>query len=312
MKKTLIIGCGNISALYDIDGKDINTHCKVFEHKKGIELYVFDLNISNINIARKRFNFQVVDNITYDQYDLIIIATSTKFHFQYLKNCLLANCPVVLCEKPIVYNEQELTELEKLKNESKTLLYTNYIRNFLSEYNELKNTIQNLSASNDLIHVNINYTRGVSNNFSHALSLLKFLITGFSLDSISAIRTNKIEIENDPTLSFKSTFQNAEITTNGLSNINYSFFEIEIFFSEYYVKISDAGNTIELKAVEKNNTGYKGKLKSIPGYPKTLVLKDYMENVYNSITTSSEDNFENSFHTQKEIFKITRNVNISN
>ena len=127
MKKVLIIGCGNISALYDIEGADINTHCKVFENKDDIELYVFDTNIENIRIAKQRFKFEVIEKIEYERFDIIIIATSTKYHFQYLKNCLILNCPIVLCEKPIVYNEKELIELEKLKKKSTTKLYTNFI-----------------------------------------------------------------------------------------------------------------------------------------------------------------------------------------
>lgn len=53
--------------------------------------------------------------------DLVYISTPTKFHYEHIKQCLLAGKNVI-CEKPLVETEQEATELFELSEKYNLLL----------------------------------------------------------------------------------------------------------------------------------------------------------------------------------------------
>ena len=54
MFKIIIIGCGNIGALYDLKSNKILTHAKAFSLIDNFSLYFYDLNISLTKIVAKK------------------------------------------------------------------------------------------------------------------------------------------------------------------------------------------------------------------------------------------------------------------
>ena len=145
MIKALIIGCGNIGGLYDLENENIQTHAKAISKNNWIEkVDVFDLDVELQKKISHKYGFNGLDlneKINFKNYNIVCINTPTDTHFQYLKLCLESNVRLIVCEKPISNSIVELDEIMSLYNSSESKVIVNYFRRFLTSYLHLKNKI---------------------------------------------------------------------------------------------------------------------------------------------------------------------------
>jgi hypothetical protein len=245
--RALIIGCGNIGALYDLNSDDILSHAKAYQENKFINFSIFDENEKKINTVRKKYNCFVeksIDNLK--KYNFISICSPTFTHYTYLSKCLIDKIPLVICEKPISNNIKELNKLKLLYNKSDTKVIVNYFRQFHPSFIKLKLELQKYFFNDNLITINVRYHKGFLNNCSHAINLIEFLYDieiKFSHFNITNI--NFDHFDDDPTITASGKSDNINFNLIGFNDIKYSIFEIDLVYANSMIKIQDSGNIIQ-------------------------------------------------------------------
>ena len=63
MFKALLIGCGNIGAMYDWDNDEVLTHAKAFSKFDEINVDYFDLNNQQASMVADRYNGNLVFDV---------------------------------------------------------------------------------------------------------------------------------------------------------------------------------------------------------------------------------------------------------
>ena len=108
-------------------GKIARKFVKAATENERIELYsVFSRDIEHaINFAEEfhvRYAFDSYEKMLHDdQIDVVYVSTPTKFHYEHIKQCIIADKNVI-CEKPMVETEEQALELMQLAREKNLLL----------------------------------------------------------------------------------------------------------------------------------------------------------------------------------------------
>ena len=312
MLRALLIGCGNIGALYDFNDVEekVLSHAKAYHLLKNkIDLTITDNDSNKINLVKNKYHFKSLnEDLKFNSFDIISLTTPTVTHFDYLKKMMEQNVPLIFCEKPIAVSIDELIELQRIRKYSKSKIVVNFIRRFNPNYIFLKEYISKTESNEKLISGTIKYCRGFLNNGSHALDIILFLFQQtISLSDLQI--SNKVydTFDTDPTLSGSFTFNNSTINLVGLTDISYSIFEIELFFKDKIIQIANSGN--EIKVLE-----YKTEFNQLILNDKLHFqnsLDKYMVDVFNFGIKLFEnenfnDNFDNSISLNLEMSKALK------
>jgi predicted dehydrogenase len=219
------------------------------------------------------------------------------------------NTPVIVCEKPICANVQELTEIHALKQQSASKVLVNYFRRFHPVYHSLKEVLK----KQDLTNIQVTYQRGFLNNATHALDTLNFLYGFNELSEIMIGNYSFDEFEYDPTISLNAKYNNIPITFLGLQHVKYSLFEIRLYLAMGMVTILNNGNDVRFYAANNSSAnGYYPVLeKSVSIFDNVDAIKDpflhFMSAVKKYITEPGDaDNFEESFLLNLQSLKIVQ------
>ncbi len=301
MYKALLIGCGNIGALYDIDSDQVLTHAKAYSNIEKINVVdVFDRNQKLANRIAGKYGFfvkEAYDTINLREYEIISICSPTTTHSLFLEDCMKAEVPVILCEKPIAYKVDELIKLKSIYNQSKSKVLVNYIRRFQIGYEKLKEYIK--SINEEVKYINVRYYKGILNYASHALDTAEYLLDKpFDISHTQIIDKRFDYFKEDPTIYFTAKSKDVILSFNGYS-VNYPIFEMDLIFENYQIRCFDGGNKIYI---------YEGqKLKK----QLTNLLDNYMIPVMKKgvacIANDSEgDNFLTSLELNQKLLKVSQ------
>lgn len=294
--KALLIGCGNIGAGYDFDNDSVLTHAKAFSLDPEISFEVSDHNTELAQKVAAKYNVNIAGELTpeyFKNFDIVSICTPTVTHFNYLENCMAANVPLVICEKPVSLDAAELEQLASKYQTGKSNILVNYIRRFQPGFIGLRDKIEAINKDEQLTNINIRYQRGFINNCSHAFDLVEFL-TKQSISIENKIISNRIydAFPTDPTLTLTGNWGTANFVATGLSNAKFSFFEIDLFFEYHRISIREAGNVIEISKAEQAENFFRPLQKLSE---EKDCLKDYMKHVLieakRVLKGEKEDNF---------------------
>lgn len=312
MYKVLILGCGNIGALYDFDNDEILTHAKAF-HQSKVDLYLYDIDENLLGKVANKYNAKViptVDNINFGDFDIISICTPTFTHKKYLEKALLNNVKLVICEKPISTDTEEIDHLINFYKKSNSKVIVNYFRRFQPAYISLKKSIEEVLKKEELTNITIRTQRGFINNSSHAFDLIQYLFNKpIELQNILVHNREKDHFDSDPTLSLQALWDGVNLSLQGLSNVRFSFFEIDMFFTHQRISIQNAGKDIFHYESEYSNQ-FLRPLFSIESLNKTDCIKDYMQHVieysmgFMNESSKLEDNFLESVKLNKLMLTI--------
>ena len=301
-KNALLIGCGNIGALYDFENDAILTHAKALYLSNKYNLFFYDVDKNLSEKASKKYGecnvLELTDSI-FNSADWVSLCTPTNAHFNYLKNLITLNNKFILCEKPVSYNLQEIEFLKNAYKKSNSKVFVNYIRRFQPAYIEIKKKYSTIFDLNKLKECSIIYSRGFINNASHAFDLLEFLFDK-SMDLINIIILDKKYdyFQNDPTISLKAKWEHANIVVKGYPNENESIFQMKLKFDEYFIEFLNKGDEIIIVDSKSNSN---------PLFYKNGCLTNYMQNVVTcliNINISNKSNFESSLHLNEKMLNI--------
>jgi len=305
--QVLIIGCGNIGALYDYENDSILTHAKAFSKKSRCKIYFYDLNIllaEKIAARYKSIFLPDLNKVDFSEYDCISICTPTASHFQFLKRAIESNVKLIICEKPVSNSEGELLELKKLYENNKSKIIVNYIRRFQPSFSWLKKFIEDVLISEKLTHVAIRYQRGFINNCSHAFDLISYL-TSRPIDLRNVQKQNFVydHFQNDPTLSLLANWNDVNVNVLGLSNVNFSHFEIDLYFSTFKIAIKESGDQIDIFESE-----FFGNLLKPLKFNKKLSRKNCLKNYMLEVVDSALDLLDSESNADNFIESVNLNL----
>ena len=85
----IIIGCGNIGALYDIDNRqyEVTTYINALSRIENIDLTICDINTQLLERLSSLYNCSVIkytDQLNLKNFDIVCIALPTEFHLKIL------------------------------------------------------------------------------------------------------------------------------------------------------------------------------------------------------------------------------------
>lgn len=281
MYKALIIGCGNIGAMYDFETESILTYAKAFHLDPEITLTVYDTDQKIAEKVAQRYCVQALPALepeTFSEYDIVAICTPTSTHYDYLSKMLMHGPKLVICEKPIDSDPIRLDNILCLYRKSNTKVLVNFFRRFQPGIIQLRKEIGNVLAEEGCTNIVVSYQRGFHNNASHAIDLLEYLF-GSTFDLSAAQITHKTsdEFDTDPTMSVSCFWNGVSVQFIGLADVEFSYFDIAIYFTRKAVLLKNGSNEIEwLTTTPKSGNFYpKLKLQS----RRTAVVDNYMNNV---------------------------------
>lgn len=315
MYKALVLGCGNIGAGYDLDTDKILTHAKALYLNPKFALTVFDSNEQQARKIADKYNCDVIADLNLadiSHFDLVSICTPTETHAQYLSMLISAGIKMIICEKPVSNNVDELNSLQAIFLAHKSKILVNYIRRFQPAYVKLRDLVKELLKKEALTNISIRYQRGFLNNCSHAMDILQFLLDKeINLGPIKLHNAVADHFVNDPTVSMLTNWEHVNVSVLGLSNVKFSHFEIDIFFKQSKIAIKNAGQLIEI---------YKSENRKEFLEPLFLdsehVFKDCLENYMKFVIDHAEkvlsgkikeDNFISSISLNKKMLNYLKN-----
>ena len=315
MFKALLIGCGNIGALYDLNSEEVLTHAKAYSMHPQFELTIFDLNKELGNSIAEKYNAAILNELSENSlgnFDCISICTPTSTHFEFLSKAIKLQTKVIICEKPISNCISEIVKLEYLYHKSNSNVLVNYIRRFQPAYIELKKQLTGILAQEYLTNISIRYQRGFINNCSHALDLLQFL-TDREINLKNIAITNSVfdHFESDPTLSMNGEWDHIYVAINGLPNVKFSLFEIDLYFEHTRISIQQAGKSISYYQAAKSDL-FLQPLLIDSEKSKEDCLKNYMipviDHAYQLLNGSITDNtFLSTLNLNKRVLNYIKN-----
>ena len=247
--RALLIGCGNIGALYDLDRSDddVRTHAKAYR-ARGVGFDVLDSDPARAGKVAERYGgraYRDLDEVDLSAYQAVSLCSSTGTHAAYLERLLRANVPLVFCEKPVASSVRDLERLPGLRADSRSLVLVNYMRRFLPPYRRLRDRLRAAGGAQRLASVVVRYQRGFLNNAGHALDLLEFLFDApVTLDGFAVLRSEADAFSDDPTLTASFEYAGSPVMLLGFPGTNYPMFEIELNLADRRIHILDMGDRI--------------------------------------------------------------------
>ncbi len=284
MYKALVIGCGNIGAGYDLENEHILTHTKAYHLNSNFELVIYDSDHKLAQVISEKYNCTIAESISKEAlsgYDIVSICTPTNTHFAILNDAVSAGVKLIICEKPVSYDAEELNSITEIYARGHSKILVNYIRRFQPAYKALRNFISSLLKIEELTNVSVRYQRGFINNCSHAFDLIEYLTDKpIKLTGIGKHNVINDHFNNDPTLSLQTMWDNVNFDVLGLTNVQFSLFEIDLFFDLHKISISEVGNVINVYKAEKGAKNLQT-LGHLSEYSGRNCMQDYMKYVIN-------------------------------
>jgi predicted dehydrogenase len=309
--KVLLIGCGNIGAVYDMFTDKVETFAKGF-YRLGVLFSVYDIDPEKSEKTAKLYGAQNMESISeaiLKSFDIVCIATSTPTHFEYLEKCLNCSVPLIICEKPIVSNINDLYKIHSIKKRTDVKVMINYIRRFQPGYSLLKDRLQKILCDKSFSVIRITYQRGILNNGSHALDIISYLLPTTCLEELIVTNYTYDAFDYDPTISGSILVNGgSKIILNGVTSTEQDIFEVEILTDNAKILISEFGNSIRYFHTDSNGVFVESIDCSQNG-----VLDDYMipviENAFHILHDEQSDNFNDAFRTNEFLLRQLKKIN---
>jgi len=247
--QVLISGAGQMGAFFDSPASaNILTHAHAFKFHPGFNLAGFvDVSQAQAKRAAQRWGVRSFKSISEAfskiPIDIVSIATPIQTHPAVFKEAAKLSPRLILLEKPLAATPSETATLVKLAKSTKTPVAVNYFRRFLPEFAEIRKNIVKKKYGK-FISGSGYYGRGLLNNGSHLLDLLDYF---FGIVSGGQIINRRAETAAEPTVSASLTVLNGQnFVLHGLGSKTISFFEVDLIFEKYRLRIVEAGRRLEI------------------------------------------------------------------
>lgn len=305
--RALLIGCGNIGALYDLEREGVLTHAKALA-TLSVPFDIVEIDEQRAAQVTARYGgraFRSLDAVELATYSIASIASPTSDHPAQLVRLLGANVAVVICEKPIAARASDLLRVRDARSASRSLVFVNYIRRFQPAYAALAQHLASYANEPKSVQgITVRYQRGFLNNASHALDLLSMLF-GRLVDIARprVLRSAADAFADDPTLSLAFDWSGVPVFVLGHVASGYGIFEIDIELRDARVRIHDRGDRIDWLVPD----GAGGFIRD-EGRSATGAIADYMLPVMRRALEGSPENFDSAYTLNLKLCDLLANL----
>lgn len=256
--RAALIGCGNIGAGVERYSPVIQpwTHAGAYHANPRIE-FAAVVDTDPAKLEKTKTNFPEISLFTSAREmmelirpEIVSIATPTGTHAAVLQEVASFQPKVIVCEKPIAYsNEDGISIIEACKSRG-ILLFIHHIRRFDPLIREARGR---LSEIGDVIQANGRYTRGIFNNGTHLIDLLRFFLG--EVVEVTAVRNPLTEtftdLKDDMNVDGFLFFQSgARAAIQSHDSNDYSMFDYDFYGRRGRILLTHFGFDIEFTRVK--------------------------------------------------------------
>lgn len=250
--RAVVLGCGNIGALLEADPMRPKpaTHAGAFMRNPQTALVALvDSDAKNLAAALQLFPkakgyASVAQCLAEMQPDIVAIATPPATHKALIDFCGKSGVRAIICEKPLSYSASEAKAIERLVKKYGMLLVVNYQRRFFPLFVKAKAAVQ--TCLGKVEQVTCYYSNGVTNNGSHILDALDFLLEDPAVSVMAKVAAhNRTCPKGDVNIDALITLRSG--ATVALLSIDQAFWginDIKIYGSKGEVLLSDYGYSL--------------------------------------------------------------------
>jgi len=245
----LIVGCGNVAGGYDMAGGDVRfplSHAGAYRHHGG-----FDLRACVEPDDHRREGFMrhwgIAEGAASMQElldrgcraDVVAICSPTARHAEHLAAALRFGPRLVVCEKPVTPSLTETRHwVERYEAEGVALL-VNHTRRWAPDVVRLARALAE-GARGRLRSVSGTYSKGLLNNGSHMLDLLRMLCGDLAVVAAGEPRSDFFA--HDPSVPFLlRSGAGVPIAVNVADAADYSIFELQLVTSDGVTAMEEGG-----------------------------------------------------------------------
>ncbi len=258
MKKfsVIIIGAGKIGAFFDTpQSREFLTHAHAFSAHPGFELLGFvDSSLESAERASHIWGgnaYQSVDEaFSHNTVDVAVVATPDDRHLPLLKELAKYSLELVIAEKPLTRTVAEAEEILALYRENGIRISVNYSRRFVPEFSDLASDIAS-GVYGRYINGSGHYGKGTTHNGTHMIDLLGLLLGEIKVADVLGCIDDYYE--DDPSCTACLSLSGGKpFFMQAVSCKLFTIFELDLFFEQKRIKITDSGCKIEYYAVCKS------------------------------------------------------------
>jgi predicted dehydrogenase len=176
-----LIGCGRIGAGVERYSAKIQpwAHASVFSQNTQTKLVALVDNDPSkqeklsMDFPGVPFYTSVTEMMEAHHPDIVSIATLPDTHASIVETVAAYAPKAILCEKPIAHTREAAEKLIGVCKEKNIPLFINHIRRFDPEIRAAK---ERFAKMGDAMQAHASYTRGIHNNGTHTIDLLRFYL----------------------------------------------------------------------------------------------------------------------------------------
>jgi len=199
---TLLVGLGNIGLYLDPKGIHGNSHAGAIFANQELNLRAgVDPVLENRRLFSERYqasSFERIESIPGNQhFDLIVLATPPKTHFELFSKVLGMKPSFIICEKPIFDGSPQGKDLLKKASILGIKVAVPHWMRYRESFIEIKQQLDQ-HRFGEIKHVRYLYAKGILNSGTHAIDLLQYLfgkVIGFEVVKSYPLDTGEINVD---------------------------------------------------------------------------------------------------------------------
>lgn len=279
--RTLVIGAGNISSLYDKPTDDkVLTHAHaIIKNSDFVLLGFVDVDLEKAKKAADTWGgmaYSSLDEVS-AEVDLICIAVPDRLHYQMIKEAVNIHPRAIIIEKPLSLDFNEGRELADIVDKRHILAEVNYSRRFITGFSYLKRKISSMGL---LLGGTVLYGKGLIHNGSHMVNLLLFLFGNMRV--VSCLNAIEDYAPDDKSKEIVYEIDNAYVVFQPVDARNVTVFEFDLRFSLGRVKYDGSTEIIYLYGISESSI-YSGELNYTLKDKIKISPSEAMANLYTHI-----------------------------
>ena len=235
--RAAVIGCGKIGAEELLYPKALRpaTHAALFSEQKRITvLALVDSSKSQLEKAKRLFPraflFRSVQRMMKEiQPDIVSVAVPTPMHEKIIGEVVFYHPLAVICEKPLALQMKAAERIVDLCRKRRIMLFVNHTRRFDPELLKVRREIKKIGP---IVQGTAYYTRGLFNNGTHLVDLLRFCLG--EVESVFGLRNRRTEhwkdLKNDLNIDGMLLFKSgSRVALQSFDANDYSIFDIVLY-----------------------------------------------------------------------------------
>lgn len=253
--RAALIGCGRIGAgCSGIGQSRLQSHAAAYTACEGTKLVAACdpdekvLACMNEKWGIERLYRDAQDMIQSEDPEVVSICTPAASHLSLMREVVApGSLKRVLLEKPVASTPEEAAEIGMLAKANNVTVAVNYARRYAPVYQAVAKAFQE-GQYGDIQHIQVVYTKGIVNNGSHVLDLLRFLFgdpDGFAVVNVIS------PVAEDPEVSFRVVYQDRfEAWISCVDSSQYNVFDMDVFGTRGRLRFTDLGHKSSVYNVE--------------------------------------------------------------